>query len=1436
MDKRRVSLFIAFLLVVFLSTSVAATRYVNYNLKEGTISSSGVFTATSNPLTNVNAIGFVCADSSCSSTSGTLWSGQVQNSGTSDSMQLTYPTTLQSTYGYGIYYYKPGYITWENKADWWGTTSSDPQGPYTRYLSKKQDCYSPIDTFSVTNDAQANIPLVINVSASLDATTYAAIHNAGPLEYTPPSLLNDYYSVATRVILTIYDSAGSIVNQQTQDILIPFSGSQRVQFTWTPTISGEYTATAATTVTDAKCSSSIEQSSSKEFTVIPEQPRNMCYTILNNLATSDQFPTDGETIAITATKISNYADNNYALIPVQANFDLKITRVADGQVVKQESKAILANQNNYDPLLFSFTWPITSGKGNYNITIKGIASSSYCNGLQNLQDAASEIIYVNAKPNEAPTIAGLPDVSFNEDSTPVANLIDLWQYASDPETSASQLTYAITSQSTPSLVNCSVASNRYINCGRPASHKYGTSSITVEVSDSQYSDRDTFIANVLSINDAPTIDYLTASPTLLKGGNTVTLTPVNPNDLEQSQLYFYCSELTNEPTATSNICNEGSAYTYPYSAMKCTYAAAADTAAHKSYCRVYDGTSYSQALQAAYTTDSTPPVISPTTTALTNDNTPTITINGDGTQTSCSAAGASVTWSCTTLACNPTSAIADGNRTATVSCQDALANTASASVAFTIDTNAPITTDNAPSTWQNSDVTVTLTATDAGSGVANTYYCADQTNLCTPATSGTSATITAEGTNYLRYYSIDDVGNTEAIKSAAVMIDKTEPAITPTTAALTNDNTPTITINGDGTQTSCSAAGASVTWSCDTLTCSPTSAISDGTYSVDVSCQDIAGNAASGSVAFTIDTQVPILSNGQPTGTITTNTPVLNFTSNENAACRGTIDLDEAYSDMDFAFSGTAAIHTYLTNVLSDAMHAVYARCQDLAGNIMATSYSWSFIINATPVANANGPYAGFEGSPVAFTGLASGGAPPYTFEWDLNNDGSYETPGQNPSFTWADDYSSTIVLRVTDAENHSTTNQSSVTISNVAPTANANGPYSCNVSQSIALSGTATDPGTDTLTYDWDLNDDAAFETAAQQNPAYNCTANGTFNVNLRVTDDNGGIGYASATITASSTPAPNNAPTATVLSPNGGEVWSGTRSIAWNATDPDGDALTITIQYSYDSIPWTNITTTIPNSGIYAWDTTAVPDAATYLIRIIASDSSLTGEDVSNAIFQIDNVFAPDIEVLYPNGGETLSGTANIRWIATDGGANLSIDLYYSQNNITWTAIAINQPNTGLYSWYTPSVLDGNYLIKAVASEGNTSDEDISNTYFAIDNIPVAPSPVPAAQKPEDKLYVSKITFENDYSLSPYDDLAATVTIKNTGDTKLEDNTITLTVPDLGLRKRIGPFDLSKGESATRKLSLNLEGAAPGTYYARIVVSNDKVTRIKHRDIVIR
>jgi hypothetical protein len=104
------------------------------------------------------------------------------------------------------------------------------------------------------------------------------------------------------------------------------------------------------------------------------------------------------------------------------------------------------------------------------------------------------------------------------------------------------------------------------------------------------------------------------------------------------------------------------------------------------------------------------------------------------------------------------------------------------------------------------------------------------------------------------------------------------------------------------------------------------------------------------------DTTPPTASNGQPTGTISDNTPTLSVTSNEPATCKGSIDIDKTYENMDFTFTGTGTSHSYdVINPLSDGNHTVYVRCQDTAGNTATSCYSWSFTIE-TPVPDTTPP------------------------------------------------------------------------------------------------------------------------------------------------------------------------------------------------------------------------------------------------------------------------------------------------------------------------------------------------------------------------------------------------------------------------------------------------------------------------------------------------
>ncbi len=118
--------------------------------------------------------------------------------------------------------------------------------------------------------------------------------------------------------------------------------------------------------------------------------------------------------------------------------------------------------------------------------------------------------------------------------------------------------------------------------------------------------------------------------------------------------------------------------------------------------------------------------------------------------------------------------------TETVTAHDRAGNTTDSDFDVTEDISAPSTTDDTAtigSTWQTAPVTVTLTPTDARSGVAATYYTTDGSVPTTSSDEGTSIDLTADGVYVIRYFSVDNVGNAETVRtaSATIRIDQTNP-------------------------------------------------------------------------------------------------------------------------------------------------------------------------------------------------------------------------------------------------------------------------------------------------------------------------------------------------------------------------------------------------------------------------------------------------------------------------------------------------------------------------------------------------------------------------------------------------------------------------------------------------------------------------------------
>jgi hypothetical protein len=92
------------------------------------------------------------------------------------------------------------------------------------------------------------------------------------------------------------------------------------------------------------------------------------------------------------------------------------------------------------------------------------------------------------------------------------------------------------------------------------------------------------------------------------------------------------------------------------------------------------------------------------------------------------------------------------------------------------------------------------------------------------------------------------------------------------------------------------------------------------------------------------------------------------------------------------------------------------------------------------------------------------------------------------------------------------------------------------------------------------------------------------------------------------------------------------------------------------------------------------------------------------------------PVVQLKYPKGGETLSGTVTVEWFAVDvdhPDDTLPMYLYYSADGLTWRQINDVLPNTGEYRWDTSSLSDGSYMLLCEAQDGNAIGHDMSDPF---------------------------------------------------------------------------------------------------------------------------
>ncbi len=193
--------------------------------------------------------------------------------------------------------------------------------------------------------------------------------------------------------------------------------------------------------------------------------------------------------------------------------------------------------------------------------------------------------------------------------------------------------------------------------------------------------------------------------------------------------------------------------------------------------------------------------------------------------------------------------------------------------------------------------------------------------------------------------------------------------------------------------------------------------------------------------------------------------------------------------------------------------------------NYGAVKMRWFKALGDPPVADAGGPYSKPEGEPVTFDASrsTSGSGVFSEYAWDWEGDGTYDDLTDNAVFvkTFADNFTATAKLRVTDIDNRTAETQFSLQIVNVKPAVTISAVSTADEGAAIAFEAVISDPGQDTHTVAWDFGDG---QTASGQSVNHSFADQGNYTVTATVTDDDGGESSKTFTISVSNVPPVGN------------------------------------------------------------------------------------------------------------------------------------------------------------------------------------------------------------------------------------------------------------------------------------------------------------------------
>jgi hypothetical protein len=463
-------------------------------------------------------------------------------------------------------------------------------------------------------------------------------------------------------------------------------------------------------------------------------------------------------------------------------------------------------------------------------------------------------------------------------------------------------------------------------------------------------------------------------------------------------------------------------------------------------------------------------------------------------------------------------------------------------------------------------------------------------------------------------------------------------------------------------------------------------ALTEGTYTVQATQQDLAGNTGHSSThSLTIDTTPPqTVLDAAPIGTTSSGTATFGFHATDALSQAGTTfqcQLDGG------AWGACTSPQSYFN--LADGSHTFSVQAIDGAGNVDTTGQTISWTINsALPAITLDSPANGsFTNDPtptfsgdagtasgdsstvqvLIFSGTDTSGSPVQTLNATVASDGSWSAGASTLA-----DGSYVAYATQTGAAGTAVSNDHTFTVVTQAPTTTITvGPPGNSGTGDASFSFSSSAPG---ATFQCQL--DGGGWTSCTSPQDYSGLANGSHTFQVRSIDQagNGGAPASLAWSVNSSLPALSlSAPSDGTSTNNPAPTISGTGGVA------SGDSGTVTVKiFSGTSVAGSaleTITTTV-SSGNGSWSTHPNPALQEGVYTVYAQQDGSAGTAYSAArTFTVDTT-PPVTSISYGPQGTTAATTARFGFDSSETGSSFECQL----DGGSWTACTSPQTYTSL------------------------------------------------------------------------------------------------------------------------------------------------------------